>query len=77
MQICFPNIFLFPIGHLTHPLTYHVFLDFWNFVLMTWPLGSVAEDVFVTSYAHQNIVGRTAATIIYSKDGRTLIIGYY
>ena len=34
----FSNFFLFPIGHLTHPPTSKVFLDFWNFFLFTWPL---------------------------------------
>ena len=34
----FYNFFKFPIGNLTHPLTSKVFLDFWNFLLFTWPL---------------------------------------
>ena len=37
----FSNFLLFPIGHLTHPPTSKVFLDFWNFFLFTWPLSTV------------------------------------
>ena len=34
----FSNFFKFPIGHLTHPSTYKVFLDFWIFIYLHGPL---------------------------------------
>ena len=40
----FSNFLLFPIGHLTHPPTSKVFLDFWNFFLFTWPLNRYARS---------------------------------
>ena len=39
----FSNFFLFPIGHLTHPPTSKVFLDFLNFFLFTWPLSGFVK----------------------------------
>ena len=39
----FSNFFLFPIGHLTHPSTSKVFLDFFIFFLFTWPLSQTSS----------------------------------
>ena len=49
----FFQFFLFPIGHLTHPPTSKVFLDFWNFVIymahnvtQLWYVANVVSVLF-------------------------------
>ena len=46
-QNMFSNFFIFPIGQLTHPPTFKVFLEFWNYVLFTWPLSIVSYIMII------------------------------
>ena len=59
----FSNFFKFPIGHLTHPPTSKVFLDFFIFFLFTWPLSDDHDEkhllcIILNAKSSSNLVPR-------------------